>query len=140
MSQIKSINDKLSKFDEQIQQMQDQQAQLKKWRGQIIDEKSEIESKDVFKRLERLINDFSNLEEAWENIKGEIIILNGQDANWPDRWKEQKKPLLFIQIAQSFSGDRINSMTIEQLIRQVAQIDRNLEKKEGKIFKNLKER
>jgi len=140
MSQVKSINEKLSKFDEQLAEMQNKQAELKKWRSLIIDEKSEIESKDVFKKLERLINDFCTLDERWDELKAEILILNNQDKNWPERWKQQDRPSLFIQIAQSFSGDRINSMLLEQLIRQVTQIDRNLEKREGKIFKNLKER
>ena len=135
VDEMQSIQKKLESFDTQVRDMETKQAELKTWRGEIISEKSDIESKDLFERLKKLVTGYSKLDQDFDVLKDLLMTLNKQDEVWAERWKQQNRPLLFIELGKTLNLSNVRDLALPQLIRQITQINQG---KSTHYFDNLK--
>jgi len=135
VDEMQSIQKKLESFDTQVRDMADKQAELKTWRGEIISEKSDIESKDLFEKLKKLVNGYIKLDQDFDVLKDLLMTLSKQDEQWAKRWEQQNRALLFIELGKTLNMSNSRDLTMPQLIRQITQINQG---KSTHFFENLK--
>ena len=116
-SEIEAFQESINQHALTLKEKQDAKKQL-------TDDLNKIRCKAILRDIDKIVKDYLKIQQPFETLKAKVIEIQTSDSSWVLLPKELGEPGLYIEVCDAlFRGDRINSLTLAELIAKVKTFD-----------------